>query len=172
MNKRTDKMTAPELEVSAWINAPGPLSLAALRGKVVVIYAFQMLCPGCVSHGIPQARKIRALFPGNQVEVLGLHTVFEHHAVIGPAALEAFIHEYRIDFPVGIDRPSETGRIPHTMEKYQMRGTPTLLLIDRQGVLRHQQFGMADDMQVGARIAELLHETPAAPQCDDDGCQI
>ena len=172
MNKRTDKMAAPELDVSAWLNTPGPLSLAALRGKVVVIYAFQMLCPGCVSHGIPQARKIRALFPSAQVEVLGLHTVFEHHAVMGPAALEAFIHEYRIDFPVGIDRPSETGRIPHTMEKYQMRGTPTLLLIDRDGMLRHQQFGMADDMQVGARIAELIHETPAVTRCDDDGCRI
>ncbi len=49
---------APELEVTTWLNTHGPLSLAALRGKVVVVYAFQMLCPGCVSHGIPQAKNI------------------------------------------------------------------------------------------------------------------
>src|SRR5690606_20270412 len=39
---------APELQVSRWFNTPAPLSLAALRGRVVVVEAFQMLCPGCV----------------------------------------------------------------------------------------------------------------------------
>ncbi|TFW15649.1 redoxin domain-containing protein [Duganella callida] len=97
---------APELQVESWLNAALPLSLAQLRGKVVVIHAFQMLCPGCVSHGIPQARTIRATFAEQDVAVLGLHSVFEHHAVMNRAALEAFVQEYRIDFPVAIDRPS------------------------------------------------------------------
>ncbi len=163
---------APEFEVAAWLNTHGPLSLAALRGKVVAVYAFQMLCPSCVSHGIPQAKKISKTFPQNEVEVLGLHTVFEHHAAMGPDALAAFIHEYRIAFPVGVDRPSESGAIPVTMALYQLRGTPTLLLIDRQGVLRHQLFGVADDMQVGALIAQLMHEAPAAAHCDDAVCHV
>jgi len=42
---------APPLQVAQWFNTPAPLSLEALRGKVVVLEAFQMLCPGCVSHG-------------------------------------------------------------------------------------------------------------------------
>lgn len=163
---------APEFEVAVWLNAHGPLSLAALRGKVVAVYAFQMLCPGCVAHGIPQAKKIRKTFAGGDVEVLGLHTVFEHHAVMGQAALSAFIHEYRIDFPVGIDLPSEIGPIPKTMAKYQMRGTPTLLLIDRNGILRQQIFGMADDMEVGALIAELVHEPAPDANCDDGACRV
>jgi len=167
---------APELEVAEWRNARGPLSLAALRGKVVAVYAFQMLCPGCVSHGIPQAKKIASVFPREEVEVLGLHTVFEHHAVMGREALDAFIHEYRIDFPVGIDRPSDSGPVPATMARYQMRGTPTLLLFDRSGALRQQIFGMADDMQVGALVAQLVSEganqAQAAPRCDDGACRI
>ncbi|QBI02330.1 TlpA disulfide reductase family protein [Pseudoduganella albidiflava] len=163
---------APELEVAAWLNAHGSPSLAALRGKVVVVYAFQMLCPGCVSHGIPQAKKIAATFDRGDVEVLGLHTVFEHHAVMGRDALEAFLHEYRIDFPVGIDQPSDSGPVPRTMARYRMRGTPTLLLIDRQGMLRQQVFGMADDMQVGALVAGLVHEYAGEPQCDEGGCRI
>ena len=163
---------AAELDVATWLNTKAPITLAALRGKVVAMYAFQMLCPGCVSHGIPQAKKIRATFEERDVAVLGLHTVFEHHEAMGPAALAAFMHEYRIGFPVGIDRPSEAGSIPLTMQKYQMRGTPTLLLIDRQGHLRHQLFGAVDDMQVGAMLAQLVYE--AAPQagCGDGGCQI
>lgn len=90
---------APEFEVAAWLNAKGPVSLAALRGKVVAVYAFQMLCPGCVSHGLPQAKRLRQTFARDEVEVLGLHSVFEHHAVMTPAALQVFLQEYRIDFP-------------------------------------------------------------------------
>ena len=151
------KPAAPEFEVSAWINADGPLSLAALRGKVVAVYAFQMLCPGCVSHAIPQAKKMARTFADDEVVVLGLHTVFEHHQAMGQAALDAFMHQYRIAFPVGVDLPSEAGPVPRTMARYQMRGTPTLLLIDREGLLREQIFGSADDMQVGALVSRLLH---------------
>lgn len=165
---------APEFEVSAWLNARGPVSLAALRGKVVAVYAFQMLCPGCVAHGLPQAQKIAATFDRADVAVLGLHTVFEHHDVMGPAALAAFLHEYRIDFPVGVDRPSDAGPVPRTMVRYGMRGTPTLLLVGRDGALRHQLFGAADDMRVGALVAQLVHEAAATPAagCDDGACPI
>ncbi|QPI53357.1 redoxin family protein [Massilia antarctica] len=154
---------APEFQVVAWLNAPVPVSLAGLRGKVVAAYAFQMLCPGCVSHAIPQAKHVRQIFAREDVEVLGLHTVFEHHAAMGSAALEAFIHEYRIDFPVGIDQPSGQGPLPLTMQAYQLRGTPTLLLFDRQGVLRHTLLGAVHDMQVGALIAQLAARTTAQP---------
>jgi hypothetical protein len=162
---------APELTVSAWLNSPVPLTLAGLRGKVVAIEVFQMLCPGCVSKGLPQAAAIASLFPPEQVEVIGLHSVFEHHAVMTTDALEVFLHEYRITFPVAIDMPSEHGAVPLTMERYGLRGTPSLLLIDRQGRLRYQHFGSAHDMQVGAVIGQLLAETAPA-RCDDEGCAM
>lgn len=40
---------APELAVSEWMNAPTPITLDALRGRVVYLHAFQALCPGCVT---------------------------------------------------------------------------------------------------------------------------
>ena len=86
---------APPLIVSQWFNTDKPLSLEALRGKVVVIEAFQMLCPGCVSHALPQAQRVAAAFSTNDVAVIGLHTVFEHHEAMRPEALKAFLHEYR-----------------------------------------------------------------------------
>lgn len=153
------RQAAPELEVSAWLNAHGPLSLAALRGKVVAVHAFQMLCPACVSHGIPQAQKIAAAFGREGVEVLGLHTVFEHHAAMGREALEAFVRQYRIAFPVGIDRASINSPVPMTMAMYGMRGTPSLLLFDREGRLRQHIFGITDDVRVGALVAGLVHES-------------
>ncbi len=75
-----------------------------------------------------------------------------------PVALAAFIHEYRLTFPIGIDRASATGPIPQTMAAYALQGTPSLILIDRQGRLRKQAFGTEDDMRVGADIALLLGE--------------
>ena len=151
------KSPAPEIDASEWLNAAEPPSLAKLRGRVVVIEAFQMLCPGCVQHGIPQAQRIAAGFRPEEVQVIGLHSVFEHHAVQGTrAALEVFVHEFRIDFPVAIDR--QAGRLPATMAAYGMQGTPTLVLIDRKGNRRAQHLGMASDLEVGAQIGGLLSE--------------
>lgn len=172
---------APAWQVARWFNTPTPLSLDALRGKVIVLESFQMLCPGCVSHGLPQAARVRATFPEDRVAVIGLHTVFEHHEAMTPVALEAFLHEYRIGFPVGVDHPGEHGPLPRTMQAYGMRGTPTLTLIDREGRLRHQHFGQVSDLVLGAQIASLLNEAPSltadqtdatATACTPDGCTI
>ncbi|HRN61743.1 MAG TPA: redoxin domain-containing protein [Luteimonas sp.] len=152
--------SAPPWQVSQWFNTVKPLDLASLRGKVVVLEAFQMLCPGCVAHGLPQAARVRVTFPAERVAVVGLHTVFEHHAAMTPVALEAFLHEYRIDFPVGVDMPASEGPIPRTMRAYAMQGTPTLVLIDGEGRLRGQHFGQVADLALGARIASLLAESP------------
>lgn len=146
-----------ELDVSAWANS-APIDLADLRGKVVLIETFQMLCPGCISHGLPQARRVRRAFHDDEVAVLGLHTVFEHHDVMGPAALEVFLAEYRIEFPVAIDRGDGRG-IPATMARYDLQGTPSTLLVDRTGRLRHSFFGTIDDLVLGARLGELLAES-------------
>lgn len=72
---------APELITAAWVNSQEPLSLAALRGKVVKVTAFQMLCPGCVSHSIPQAQAVHKALNQNQLAAIGLHTVFEQDQV-------------------------------------------------------------------------------------------
>lgn len=151
---------APELDAVEWLNTPAPIRLAELRGKVLVMEAFQMLCAGCVQVGLPQLARVREHFPPADVMVIGLHTVFEHHEAQGPrAALEAFLHEYRYAFPVGIDRPDESGRgLPSTMRTYNMQGTPTLILIDRQGRLRRQAFGHVPDMRLGAEIMALVLE--------------
>ena len=184
MTPQNTPIVAPELEVTDWLNTDTPISLAGLRGRVVLIEAFQMLCPGCVSHSLPQASKVTQLFKPEDVTVLGLHTVFEHHSAQGTKeALSAFMHEYRIPFPVGIDAPSPVGTTPKTMTKYSMRGTPTTILIDRNGILRKQSFGRVEDMVLGAELMALVSESAldiaeqkgqeaTGSQCDENGCPI
>lgn len=148
-----------ELFTTRWFNTPGPTTLAGLRGdkrRVVVMLAFQMLCPGCVSIAIPQIKKVHETFSADQVAVVGLHCVFEHHEAMTPIALEAFLHEYQVRFPVAIDEPSPSAPIPRTMAAYEMKGTPTLLVFDHDGNLRLNHFGHMDDLALGAVLGQLL----------------
>jgi hypothetical protein len=147
----------PELQVVGWFNAPAPFTLQSAKGKVVVLVAFQMLCPTCVEHALPQAGRIRALFNPKEVVVIGLHSVFEHHKVMTADALEVFLSEYRIPFPVGVDASGD-GDVPRTMANYQMQGTPSLLIFDRAGRLRRHYFGKPDDMTLAAEIMAMVIE--------------
>ncbi|SEK21638.1 Peroxiredoxin [Stigmatella aurantiaca] len=180
----TSSILAPEWRTTDWLNAPEPLTLKKLRGRVVLLHAFQMLCPGCVARGIPQAQRVAELFAGAPLVVVGLHTVFEHHEAMKLESLRAFLHEYRIRFPVGVDAPDPGGgAIPQTMRAYGMQGTPTTVLIDAQGRRRRQVFGAHEDLMLGAEIQTLLleaalsaeaqvNERPTGPGCDPAGCAL
>lgn len=196
---------APEIVASRWFNTVKPLGLKALRGRPVLLHAFQMLCPGCVAHGTPQAEKVHRLFSGTDLQVIGLHSVFEHHAAMTPLALEAFIHEYRLTMPIAVDSHGDDfiegdaigneagskavgdegigGGLPVTMRRYRMRGTPSSILIGRDGTILHHGFGQQDDMALGALIASALAGeignnvaastvTAEAGACGSDGCAL
>ena len=162
MTTESSISTAPELAITQWFNASDNPTLADLKGEVVVIEAFQMLCPGCVSHGLPQAKRIQQNF-ADQVTLLGLHTVFEHHDAMTPVSLEAFLHEYQITFPVGVDAHTPGDATPITMGRYQLRGTPSLLVIDREGRIRVNAFGHVEDLAIGAALARLIDEPRSEP---------
>lgn len=178
---------APEWITSDRLNTPAPLTLEQFSGRVVLVHAFQMLCPGCVARGIPQAQRVAEVFADAPLVVVGLHTVFEHHDAMKIESLRAFLHEYRVRFPVGVDAPDpDGGAIPQTMRAYGMQGTPTTILIDARGRRRQQVFGAHDDLLLGAEIQTLLleaaatREQPKRPspkqpggdeeRCDEAGC--
>ncbi len=94
--------------------------------------------------------------------MIGLHTVFEHHDVMTPRALEVFIHENRLSFPIGVDQPDGQNGIPITMQRYRMQGTPTLLVVDQVGRLRLHEFGHIPDLAVGTIIGKLLGQLSVA----------
>jgi thiol-disulfide isomerase/thioredoxin len=157
----TPEHLAPAWHVSRWFNS-APLTPADLRGRVVLAHAFQMLCPACAMQALPQMQRVQQMFPAERLAVVGLHTVFEHHDAQGPTALEAFLHEYRYTFAVGVDEHAEGDSLPRTMRAYRMQGTPTLILIDAQGRLREQHFGVLDDLALGAALGRLLAEADSA----------
>ena len=174
---------APAIEASAWLHAEQPIALDDLRGRVVLLHFFQMLCPACVAHGLPQATRVLHMFERADLAVIGVHSVFEHHAVMTPKALRAFVHEYRLEFPVAIDQSDGDGPIPMTMRAYGLRGTPSLVLLDREGRVRLNHFGLLDDLALGAALGQLISRAsppgtpdrsvlamPGATGCSQDAC--
>lgn len=155
-----NKVQTSELEVSDWFNTDGKdIKLSDLIGKVVVIEVFQMLCPACLNHSLPQASRLHSIFRDqSKVCVIGLHSVFEHHEAMQKESLKAFLYEFRYDFPVAIDKHLNNSPLPETMKKFNLKGTPSLIIIDKEGNFKEILFGVVDDLMLGLKIGKLLRE--------------
>ncbi len=162
----------PEWSIERWINTDRPLEPDGFEGRVVMIHAFQMLCPGCVQHAVPQAERVHRSLAGDDLIVIGLHAVFEHHQAMGPDALAAFLHEYRITHPIGIDQPAPDQRLPQTMQRWQLSGTPSLILLDRAGRVRLNRFGRVDDLELGLMLGRLLAESAPPDRVSSTNAQV
>ncbi|RDH82225.1 MAG: alkyl hydroperoxide reductase [endosymbiont of Escarpia spicata] len=155
--------TAPEWDISEWINGDGT-TLASLKGKVVVIDFFQLWCPGCNSFSVPLMAKWEQQFAdeiaaGNLV-MLSIHTVFEGHDYQNPKKLRAYLKQKNIQHLVGIDRHIDGDEIPETMKRYRTRGTPEMAIIDKDGHIRFQRFGSFDPASGAQLINKLLAGDP------------
>jgi hypothetical protein len=147
----------PEITASRWLNSDGKRTLKAELGKVVVVAVVQMLCPGSVKYGLPQAMRLMGSFAPDEVAVLGLHMAFERFEEQTPDKVQAFLDEHGFTLPVALDKPNGTA-LPQTMAAYELQGTPAILLYDRQGRLRRHYLGAVDDLRLGAEIMALLIE--------------
>ena len=151
-------MKASPLIVEKWVNCDVGFELDVFSEKIKVIHAFQMLCPGCVYRGIPQTIELFNTFDSKNVSVVGLHSVFENHHAMKPDALEVFIKEWRLPFPIAIDRRLENEWMPETMKSYQLQGTPSLIIIDHLGQVQLQHFGHIEQDKVEVFINKLINQ--------------
>ncbi len=121
---------SPSLGVSEWVQG-APTSLEQEKDKIVLVEVFQVNCPGCFMHAIPEAIEIYNKYKDEGVRVLGIATAFEDFdkntlenlkmlaetgEVIGETknALSAYgqLQEgnklpYKIPFPLAMDKLSK-----------------------------------------------------------------
>lgn len=115
---------APELEGVGWINVAVPLSLAALRGRVVILHFWSSCCINCL-HVIEELRQLEIAFP-EELVVVGVHSPkFPHEA--GHEAVRRAVARHRVNHPV-IDDPEM-----RTWRQYVVRAWPTLVVVDPEG---------------------------------------
>ncbi len=89
--------------MSEWLNTDATFTREALRGRVVMLHALQMLCPGCVLHAVPQAERVHRTVARDDVVVIGLLDAFVVAAVnncIATVSCVGRLHCARVGFGV------------------------------------------------------------------------
>jgi thiol-disulfide isomerase/thioredoxin len=124
------------------------LSLSDFRGKVVLLDFWATWCSPCVK-AIPYLEAFYQKYREEGLVVIGLNTETDH-TTVGAFA------KGRISYPVLLDAGEQ-------FNDYGVRGIPTLVYVDRGGVVRSQQSGFAEGRQreIEAKIKELLRPYPA-----------
>jgi thiol-disulfide isomerase/thioredoxin len=152
---------APAWGVTEWLNLPKgktSLDLADYRGKVIYLYGFQSWCPGCHQHGFPTLKEIIARYGSDtNVAIVAVQTTFEGFQSNGFAQAKQIAKRYELKISVG---QSGTAQEPSlVMQRYRTGGTPWVVIIDRQDVVRFNDFHVtAAD---AGRIIDDLKQAPA-----------
>ena len=123
--------TPPEWQVERWLNSP-PLTLAGLRGKVVLVRWWTAGCPYC-SATAPALRELDRDFGPRGLVVIGMY----HHKDSGPydpRVTEKTAKEYGFTFPVAFDPDWRTFHA--WMRGADSGWTSVTFLLDRKGVVR------------------------------------
>ncbi len=136
---------APELDLDYWIDKNGkPTNFKLIDhiGKWVFLKCFQSWCPGCHSHGLPAVKKISEALAGNpNVVFAGIQTVFEGHGVNTIDKVRKIQLQYNLQFPMAHDAGKPKGT-SQTMINYRTGGTPWMILINPQGTVVFNDFGI------------------------------
>jgi len=142
---------APALDgVTAWFNSP-PLTLDALKGKVVLIDFWTYSCINCL-RAIPYVRAWAEKYKDQGLVVIGVHApefAFERNL----DNVKRAIAKQQISYPVAVDNSYAVWRA------YQNQYWPAHYFIDAQGRIRHRHFGEGEYETSERVIQQLLAET-------------
>ena len=159
--KAQARVRAPELTGGkSWLNTDKPLSLAGLKGKVVLLDFWTYGCINCI-HIIPDLKKLEAKYPNNLV-VIGVHSAkFVNESET--ENIRKIILRYGLEHPVINDAEMKI------WDAYAIRAWPTQVLIDPTGYIVGQISGEGNydvlDEAIGKTIEEFrkkgeLNEQP------------
>jgi len=142
--------TMPELSgATAWINS-GPLTRAALKGKVVVVDFWTYSCINCL-RSIPYVRAWAEKYKGHGLVVIGVHAPeFAFEKDLGN--VERAVKDLNIHYPVALDADLKI------WQAFDNQYWPAHYFIDAQGRIRAHHFGEGDYDKSEAIIRQLLKE--------------
>ncbi|GAB4169765.1 MAG: redoxin domain-containing protein [Thalassobaculales bacterium] len=142
---------APEIDQPGitWLNTPHPLSLAALRGRMVILDFWTYCCINCM-HVLPTLARLEAAYP-DTLAVIGVHSP-KFPAERDPANLRQAIARYGIAHPVAHDPGFLIWR------SYAIRAWPTLVVVAPDGQVLGQHSGEPDPERLVEVIGRLIED--------------
>ncbi len=153
---------APEfVDTQRWFNTDDGkrLTLAGLRGKVVLVDFWTYTCINCI-RTLPHLREWWAKYRDDGLTIVGVHTPefpFERSA----GNVRAAIAQNKLTYPVAQDNEYAT------WDAYQNQFWPAKYLIDARGQLRYTHFGEGEYEATERAIRSLLTEA-GAEKLDDE----
>lgn len=145
-------MAAPSVAAPAFDGttlAGEPISLASLRGSVVLLDFWATWCEPCREE-IPHLIALHEQYRSSRFTVLGASVDY------GRGVVERFVEQLKISYPVFLD----DGEIARA---YRVRSIPTTVLIDGQGRVRRRYTGYQPRVVLERDIQSVLSETVATP---------
>ena len=150
----TTGTVAPEITgIAEWLNSQ-PLTLAQLRGKVVLLDFWTYTCINCI-RTLPHITQWYNTYKDKGLEIIGIHTpefAFEK----SKPHVEDAIKRFNITYPVALDNEYKT------WQAYSNRYWPSHYLIDQHGIIVKRHFGEGGYVEMENAICALLN----LPQCD------
>jgi cytochrome c biogenesis protein CcdA/thiol-disulfide isomerase/thioredoxin len=146
-----DLGTAPEFaETQRWFNTPGggPLTLASLRGRVVLVDFWTYTCINCI-RTLPYLKAWDATYRSLGLTIVGVHTpefAFEHDA----GNVAGAIRRFGLRYPVVQDNKMGT------WNAYGNQYWPADYLVDARGQVRDASFGEGEYARTETAIRALL----------------
>ncbi|MEH2360078.1 thioredoxin family protein [Nostoc sp.] len=138
----------PEFQgISQWLNST-PLSIADLKGSVVLIQFWTFACINC-QRTLPYITRWHRQYESQGLKVIGIHTpefAFERDANNIKKALQ----QHKITYPVPVDNEYKT------WNAYDNQYWPHLFLADRQGFLQYDHIGEGEYEKIEQTIRQLL----------------
>lgn len=145
---RAEGRTAPEfVGISQWLNS-GPLSLASLRGKVVLVNFWTYACYNCINT-MPHVTKLYETYKGQGLVIVGVHTP-EFPFEKSTGNVRSAIQRYGIKYPVAQDNEFSTWKAYHN--EYW----PAQYIINRNGQIVFAHSGEGQYELIERTISSLL----------------
>ena len=143
---------APEFTgIDKWLNSR-PLTLHALRGKVVLIDFWTYTCINCI-HTLPYVERWHEKYKNQGLVVIGVHTP-EYPFERSTDNVQTAIRRFNLGYPVAQDNDYATWRA------YENRYWPAFYLIDQDGHIVYRHFGEGAYAETEAQIQRLLAKSP------------
>lgn len=140
--------TAPEfVGITQWLNS-GPLSLAGLRGKVVLVNFWTYACYNCINT-LPHVKRLHDDYQGRGLVIVGVHTP-EFPFEKSTNNVQAAIQRFGIKYPVAQDNSFAT------WNAYRNQYWPAQYIVDRSGKIVYAHSGEGQYEAIDRTIRGLL----------------
>lgn len=153
-----EKIHAPEIAEGRWINSP-PLSIKALRGKVILIDFWDYTCVNCL-RTLPYLNAWHERYRSKGLVIIGVHTP-EFPFAKDEARVQGAVERFGLSYPVVLDNDCRT------WQAFANRYWPSKYLIDRAGIIRYRHLGEGNYVDTELALQSLLIEVNPAVALPD-----